>query len=80
MFSAHGKLGCDVIGIQETRRSGQTIFEGAGYTVYCSGEIGDESQKQGQGEVGLAVKQTSGTQTTIRPSEFISDRLLKVTF
>ena len=68
-----------MIGIQGTRRSGQWIFEEAGNTVYCSGESGGESQKIGQGGVGLAVKQTFGTQTTTRPLEFITDRLLKVT-
>ena len=52
----------------------------AGYTVYCSGESGGESQKIGQGGVRLAVKQTFGTQTATRPPEFISDRLLKVIF
>ena len=38
VMSAFGKLGRDVIGIQETRRSGQSIFAQARYTVYCSGE------------------------------------------
>ena len=45
---------------------------------YCSGESGGESRRIGQGGVGLAVKQTFGTQTTTRPPESISDRLLKV--
>ena len=76
--SAFGKLGCDVIGAQETRRSGQSIFVEAGYTVYYSGESGGESKNKGQGRVGLAVKQTFGTKTTTGPPEFISDRLLKV--
>ena len=79
VLSALRKLGCYVIGIQETRRSGQSIFVEAGYTVYCSVESGGESQKKGQGGVGLAVKQTLGTHTTTRPPVFISDRLLKVT-
>ena len=79
VLSAFGKLGCDVIGIQEIRRSGQSIFiRGSRYTVYCSGEIVDESQLKGQVGVGLAVKQTFGT-TTTRPPEFISDRSLKGT-
>ena len=37
------------------------------------------SLRKGQGRIGLAVKQTLGTQTIARPPEFISDRLLKVT-
>ena len=41
-LSALRKLGCYVIGIQETRRGGQSIFVEAGYTVYCSGESGGE--------------------------------------
>ena len=78
-LSALRKLGCEVIGKQETRRSGQSIIVEAGYTVYCSGESGDESQIKRQGGVGLTLKQTFGTQTTTRPPEFIGDRLLKVT-
>ena len=67
VLSTYRKLGCDVIGIQETRRSGQSIlFVEAGYTVYCSG-------------VGLAVKQTFGTQTTSQQPEIISDCFVKVT-
>ena len=32
--------GCDVIGLQETRRPGRTEFAAAGYRVFCSGEDG----------------------------------------
>ena len=68
----------EVIGLQETRRSGHTAFSQDGYLVYCSGECGDENGgKKGQGGVGLAVR-TSITRAA-RPPEFISDRLLKVT-
>lgn len=56
-------LGCDVIGVQETRRSGQLIFVEAGYNVYCGGESGDEDGRNGQSGVGIAVKQALGTQT-----------------
>ncbi|CAM9834381.1 unnamed protein product, partial [Ascophyllum nodosum] len=72
------RLGCDVIGLQETRRSGYSAFSQAGYLVYCSGECGDENGgKKGQGGLGVAVR-TSITRAA-RPPEFISDRLLKVT-
>ena len=72
------RLGYDVIGLQETRRSGHSTFSQAGYLVYCSGECGGENGgKKGQGGVGLAVK-ISITRAA-RPPEFISDRLLKVT-
>ena len=78
VLSVYDRLGCDVIGLQETRRSGHSAFSQAGYLVYCSGECGGKnSGKNGQGGVGLAVR-TSITRPT-RPPEFISDRLLKVT-
>ena len=74
----YDRLGCDIIGLQETRRSGQSAFSQAGYLVYCSGECGGENNgKKGQGGVGLAVR-ISITRAA-RPPEFISDRLLKVT-
>ena len=78
VLSVYDRLGCDVIGLQETRRSGHSAFSQAGYLVYCSGECGDESggKKEQQG-VGLAVK-TSITRAA-RPPEFFSDRLLKFT-
>ena len=77
-LSVYDRLGGDVIGLQETRRSGHSAFSQAGYFVYCSGECGDENGgKKGQGGVGLAVR-TSITRAA-RPPEFISDRLLKVT-
>ena len=74
----YDRLGCDVIGLQETRRSGHSAFSQAGYLVYCSGECGGENGgKKGQGGVRLAVR-TSITRAARLP-EFISDRLLKVT-
>ena len=78
VLSVYDRLGCGVIGLQETRRSGHSPFSQAGYMVYCSGECGGKnSGKKGQEGVGLAVR-TSITRAT-RPPEFISDRLLKVT-
>ena len=78
VLSVYDRLGCDVIGLQETRRSGHSAFSQASYLVYCSGECGDENGgKKGQGGVGLAVR-TSITRAA-RPPEFVSDRLLKVT-
>ena len=77
ILSVYDRLGCDVIGLQETRRSGHSAFSKAGYLVYCSGECGDDNGgKKEQGGVGLAVK-TSITRAARQP-EFISDRLLKV--
>ena len=78
VLSVYDRLGCDVIGLQETRRSGHSAFNQAGYLVYCIGECGDENGwKKEQGGVGLAVR-TSITRAA-RPPEFMSDRLLKVT-
>ena len=39
VLSVYDRLGCDVIGLQETRRSGHSAFSQAGYVVYCSGEM-----------------------------------------
>ena len=77
ILSVYDRLGCDVIGLQETRRSGHSVFSQAGYSMYCSGECGGENDgKKGQSGVGLAVR-TSITRAA-RPPEFIIDRLLKV--
>ena len=78
VLSVYDRLECDVIGLQETRRSGHSAFSQAGYLVYCSGECGGENGgKKGQGGVGLAVRNSIAR--AARPPEFISDRLLKVT-
>ena len=78
VLSVYDRLGCDVIGLQETRRSGHSAFSQAGYLVYCSGECGSgNGGKKGQGGVGLAVR--NSITRAARPPEFISDRLLKVT-
>ena len=50
VLGAYDRLGCNVIGLKETRRGGHTAFSQAGYLVYCSGECGDENGgKKGQG-------------------------------
>ena len=78
VLSVYDRLGCDVIGLQETCRSGHSAFIRAGSLVYCSGECGGENGgKEEQGRVGLAVK--SFITRAAYPPEFISDRLLKVT-
>ena len=78
VLSVYDRLGCDVIGLRQTRRGGHSAFSQAGYLVYCSGECGGENGgKKGQGGVGLAVR-TPITRAAHSP-EFISDRLLKVT-
>ena len=77
VLSVYDRLGCDVIGLQETRRSGHSAFSQTGYLEYCSGKCGGENRgKKGQGGVGLAVR-TSITRAARSP-KFISDRLVKV--
>ena len=50
-----------------------------GYLVYCSGEYDDENDgKKEHGGVRLAVR--ISITRAVHPPEFISDRLLKVTF
>ena len=78
VLSRYDRLGCDVLGLQETRRCGYSAFSQAGHLVYCSGECGGKnSWKKGQGRVGLAVR--ASITRAARPPEFVSDRLLKVT-
>ena len=36
VLSVYDWLGCDVIGLQVTRRGGHSAFNQAGYLVYCS--------------------------------------------
>ena len=80
VLSVYDRLGYDVIGMQETRRSRHFALSQAGYLVYCSGECGGENRGiKGQDRVGLAVR--TSILRAARPTEFISDRLSKeVTF
>ena len=78
VLSVYDRLGCDVIGLQETRHSEHSAFSQAGYLVYCSGEFGGENGgKKEQGGVGLAVR--NSITRAAHPPGLISDRLLKVT-
>ena len=43
VLSVYDRLGCDVIGLQETRCSGHSVFSQVGYSVYCSRECGGEN-------------------------------------
>ena len=53
VLSKYEERDCDIIGLQETRRSGQSALVETGYVVNCSGEGGG---KKGQGGVGLAIR------------------------
>ena len=53
------EMGCGIVGLQKTRRSGQSALLQAGDIVYCSGEFrGDRGGKKGQGGTGLAVRKS----------------------
>jgi len=56
----------------------QSVFIGAGYIVYCSGERGGKDGGR-KGQDGVGLKQAILARTAVRPRKFISDRLLKVT-
>ena len=71
-------LGCDVIGLQETRGSGRTEFAAAGYRVFCSGVDGSTG-RAGQHGVGLAVKESIIREATWT-QELTNERLMSMTF
>ena len=71
-------LGCDVIGLQETRRPGRTEFAATGYRVFCSGVDGS-SGRGGQHGVGLAVKESIIREATWT-RELTNERLMSITF
>ena len=71
-------LGCDVIGLQETRRPGRTEFATAGYRVFCSGVDGSTGWA-GQHGVGLAVKESIIREATWT-QELTNERLMSMTF
>ena len=71
-------LGCDVIGLQETRRPGRTEFAAAGHRVFCSGVDGS-SGRAGQHGVWLAVKESVIREATWT-QELTNERLMSMTF
>ena len=72
--------GCDIIGLQEVRRNGQSAFTAAGYVVFCSGADGGNHEKKGNHGVGLAVRESivAGMDKGDVAVECISARLMKV--
>ena len=59
VFDVYLEMGCNIIGLQETRRIGQSSFLQAGYIVYCSGESRRDGEgKKGKGGVRLPVRKT----------------------
>ena len=71
---------CDIIGLQEVSRNGQSAFAAAGYVVFCSGADGGEHEKKGNHEVGLAVRKSIVAEMDKGhvAAECISARLMKV--
>ena len=72
------QLGCDFIGLQETRRSGKTEFSAAEYRVFCSGQEETEG-RQGLYRVGLAVKQ-SICRKSVYTHQLIHQRVMSMRF
>ena len=52
VLSVCDRLGCDVMGLHETRRSGHSAFSQGVYLVYWSGECGGENGGK-NGQVGV---------------------------
>ena len=71
-------LGCDVVGLQETRRPGRTELAKAGYRVFCSG-VNGSTGRAGQRGVGLAVKESIIREATWT-QELTNERLMSMTF
>ena len=72
--------GCDIVGLQETRRARQNGFKAAGYAVYCNGSGGGVTEAKGQHGVGLAIMK-SILQDAERDGlavEYIRARFMKV--
>ena len=79
VLGMYQEMGCDTVGLKETRRSNQSALLQIVHVVYCSGEFrGDWGGKKSQGGVGLVVRK-SISHAEVRSTELISDKLLKVT-
>eukprot|EP00752_Nemacystus_decipiens_P015555 g13878.t1 len=72
--------GCDVIGLQETRREGQGCIEQGEYVIMWSGSRPGTKDKKGVHGVALALKTEmwDGVEERGRTVECISPRLMKV--
>ena len=72
--------GCDIIGLQEVKRNGQSAFTAAGYVVFCSGADGGKHERKRNHGVGLAVRESvvAGIDMGDVAIECISASLMKV--
>ena len=78
MLAKARQLGCDFIGLQETRRSGKTEFCAGGYRVFGSGQEETEG-RQGLYGVGLSVKE-SICRKSVYTLHLIDQRLMSMRF
>ena len=80
ILKTYEDAGCDIIGLKEVRRNGQSAFTAAGYVVFCSGADGGKHEKKGKHGVCLAVKKSivAGMDKGEVAVECISARLIKV--
>ena len=44
VFGVYQEIGCDIISLKETRRSGQSALFRTGYIFYCSVESGGDGE------------------------------------
>ena len=74
------EAGCDVIGLQETRRAGQGCIEQGEYVIMWSGARAGKGERKGVHGVGLAVKTElwDSVEEEDRTVECISPRMMKV--
>ena len=52
------QLGCNFVGLQETRRQGETTFYAVGYCALCCGQREESRARQGLHGVGFAAKES----------------------
>ena len=71
------QLGCDFVGLQETRRAGKTELSTAGYRVFCA-EQGTDG-RQGLHGVGLAIRETI-CRKSVYTHQLIDERLMSMRF
>ena len=71
------QLGCDFVGLPETRRGGKTEFSTAGYRVFCSEQ--ETGGRQGLHGVGLAIRETI-LRKSVYTHQLIDERLMSMRF
>ena len=79
VLGVYEEMGCDMVRLRETRRSDQSTLLQAWYVVYCSGESGGDGGGKKEPRWSWTGCWQSISRAEVRSTEFISDRLLKVT-